>query len=188
VALATIVAFVTHALLARTASPAQTFVHRFPGGKSRWGARIGRQLDSFRAGLGVFRSLRDTIVTLVVSGLVWGCFVAAYHFTLVAFDLELGLRAPILLLGVVSIGVMLPSAPGYIGTMQWFFQQAVAPFGVSGSLALSASFFFWFAQYLPVTLIGLAYFVAENVNFRAVLDEGRAARSGQTPATEKVEP
>jgi uncharacterized protein (TIRG00374 family) len=188
IAVTTIVAFLVFTLLARTESPAETFVRRFPGGGSRWGARIARQLDFFRAGLGIFRSLPATIVTLVLSGLVWGCFVAAYHFTLIAFDLDLGIRAPILLLGVVSIGVMLPSAPGYIGTMQWFFQRAVAPFGVGGSLALSASFFFWFAQYLPVTLIGLVYFVIENVNFKAVLAEGRGARSDPAAAAGAISP
>lgn len=188
VALTTIFAFVALAVLARTESPAETFVRRFPGGGSKWGGRIARQLDYFRVGLGVFRNSVATAVTLVLSALVWGCFVAAYHFTLVAFDLHLGLRPPILLLGVVSIGVMLPSAPGYIGTMQWFFQKAVAPFGVGGSLALSASFFFWFAQYLPVTVIGLVYFVMENVNLKSVLAEGRATRARQGARPEGVEP
>ena len=109
---------------------------------------------------------------------------ATYHFSLVAFDLELGLRAPILLLGVVSIGVMLPSAPGYIGTMQFFFMMALRPFHVDENLALSASFFFWVAQYVPVTVIGLVYFARENVNFRSVLNEERPDQSsdGESPS------
>lgn len=188
---ATIAAFTLFTLLARTGRPAHSLLAKLPGGRSRWAGRIATQLDFFRAGLGVFRSASATIVTLLLSVVVWACFVAAYHFTLVAFDLHLGLRAPILLLGVVSIGVMLPSAPGYIGTMQWFFQKAVEPFGVDGSLALSASFFFWFAQYLPVTVVGLIYFLADNVNFKSVLAEGKRTRATAKEATapaERVEP
>lgn len=146
-------------------------VARLPGGSSRIGQKVAVTLDKFQDGFGIFRDARTVTLTLLLSVLVWGGFVVAYHYSLVAFGLDLSLRAPLFLLGVVSIGVMLPSAPGYIGTMQYFFAFAVEPFGVDRAVALSASWFFWFAQYVPVTLLGLGYFAHENVTLRGVMDD-----------------
>jgi len=148
-----------------------TVVTRFPGGRSRIGRKVAETLDKFQDGFGIFRDAPTVVLTLLLSVLVWGGFVVAYHYSLVAFGLDLSLRAPLFLLGVVSIGVMLPSAPGYIGTMQYFFAFAVEPFGVDRAVALSASWFFWFAQYVPVTLLGLGYFAHENVTLRGVMND-----------------
>ncbi len=177
---ATGVVLVVFGALAHSRTRLGRRMQRLPGGRTRLGLRFGHFLDSFQEGLGVLRSARQVVYTLLLSGLVWGSFVIVYHYSLAAFDLALPLRAPLLLLGIVSIGVMLPSAPGYIGTMQGFYKLALVPFAVNPAVALSASWFFWLAQYLPVTVIGLFYFVRENLNLKAVLNEGtdRAEDSG----------
>jgi uncharacterized protein (TIRG00374 family) len=130
---------------------------------SGFGLRALSFLDRFQEGLAVFRDLRSTLWVLVLSVVVWGAFVGTHYLALRAFELDFGIRAPIFLLGIVSIGVMLPSAPGYVGTMQLFYKLALVPFAVEDSIALSASVFFWVVQYIPVTLIGLFYFVKMNL-------------------------
>ncbi len=158
------------AVVARRTESTGSVVRVLPGGTSRWGDRVARLLDSFRNGLEILRSPRVTVFCLLESVGVWICYMAAYHWSLEAFALDLPLGAPLLLVGVVSIGVMLPSAPGYLGTMQYFFTLAVEPFGVDEKVAVSASWFYWFGQYAPVTLLGLVYFLRENVSFRSALD------------------
>jgi uncharacterized protein (TIRG00374 family) len=175
----TLVTLIAATLLVRSSRGPGAWIEAAPGGKTRLGRRAARMMNAFQGGLGVLRDPKRTLGCLVLSAVVWGFFVLTYHFSLEAFRLGLSLDAPFLLLGVVSIGVMLPSAPGYIGTMQLFFTLALEPFGVDKTLALSASWFFWFAQYTPVTAIGLAYFARENMTLRSALatkgDEERAS-------------
>jgi hypothetical protein len=164
-----------------------TALTRLPGGRTRIGQRIASTVDKFQEGFGIFRDGPTVALCLLTSVAVWGGFVVAYHYSLVAFGLDLGIRAPLLLLGVVSIGVMLPSAPGYIGTMQYFFAFVVEPFGVDRAVALSASWFFWFAQYVPVTFVGLAYVAHENVTLRGVMRERVTEIEPEAPVSVKRE-
>jgi hypothetical protein len=71
-------------------------------------------------------------------------------------------------LGIVSLAVMLPSSPGFIGT---FHAACVASFlvlnlnqGVSRpfSIVLHAS------QYIPITLLGLYYLRKEHLSLRTI--------------------
>ena len=170
----TVVVFIVFAILSRRHVSFDRLVQKLPGGRSRVGARVGRFLNAFQEGLGILRSSRQVILAFLLSGVIWGSFVLVYYLSLVAFGLELPLRAPLLLLGIVSIGVMLPSAPGYIGTMQAFYTLALVPFAVNSAVGLSSSWFFWIAQYLPVTLIGVLYFFRENLNLKTFMDEKKS--------------
>jgi len=182
----TLATLLAAAFLVRTNRGPGVWLARLPGSQTQIGRRLIRMVNAFQDGLAILRDPRRTIECLVLSGVVWAFFVLTYHLSLQALGLSLPIDASFLLLGVVSIGVMLPSAPGYIGTMQLFFTLALEPFSVDKTLALSASWFFWFAQYTPVTAIGLVYFAKENMTLRAALAgkgeyEKPAQGAGGTP-------
>jgi uncharacterized protein (TIRG00374 family) len=163
-------------------------IKSLPGGGSRVGQRVASLFESFRLGLLVLRSWPRVLLIVLLSGLVWVIFVFAYQLSFAAFDLHLSFRAPLFALGVVAIGIMLPSAPGYLGTMQYFFTFALATFGVEKSVAVSASWFFWAVQYFPVTVIGLAYFAKENLSLRQVFDTNTTPSPGTDVSSEAQTP
>ena len=74
-----------------------------------------------------------------------------------SFSTELPYIASFTLLVVTGIGVMIPSAPGYIGTFQLFSVLALGLFSISKVEALSMSIFLHFSEYLIVTTLGLIY-------------------------------
>ena len=122
-----------------------------------------RLLDSFHAGLDVLSDGRALLLTAAWSLVIWlvnaAGVVAMFH----AFGLDLPLYASFLLLGTIAVALVLPSAPGYIGPFQVGTVEGLALVGVARDTALSLSIVYHLANYIPITLVGLAYLSALNL-------------------------
>ena len=83
---------------------------------------------------------------------VWAIEWAAYFFVASAFSLGLTTvqlaAACAFLLVVVNLGIMLPAAPGYVGTFQLFAVSALAVWGVPREPALAVAIVAHLAQYV----------------------------------------
>jgi uncharacterized protein (TIRG00374 family) len=135
-----------------------------------------RLLDSFRTGLDVLSDARALVSTALLSLVIWLVNAAGVEATFRAFSLELPLYASFLVLGTIAVALVLPSAPGYIGPLQVGAVQGLALVGVPRETALSLSIVYHLLNYIPITIVGLAYLSALNLT----LGELRAA-SGKTP-------
>jgi uncharacterized membrane protein YbhN (UPF0104 family) len=82
---------------------------------------------------------------------------AIFYLTVLALGLELPAYASLVVLVFTSIGVLLPSGPGYIGTFQYFTILALTIFSVPKEQALSYAVVAHASQWAPVTLLGLVY-------------------------------
>ena len=71
-----------------------------------------------------------------------------------AFSLDLPIYASFLLLGVIAVALVPPSAPGYIGPFQAGTVQGLALLGVSQETALSLSIVYHLCNYIPITIVG----------------------------------
>lgn len=123
------------------------------------GGRIEELLNSFIRGL---RALRSPLALARIAGLsllVWLAEGGTYAFVMLAFRLDLArsewLAAAAFLLVFVNLGIMIPSAPGYIGTYQFFAALALGAFGVPAALAIGLSFVAHALQYSFITGVGL---------------------------------
>jgi len=130
-----------------------------------------RLLESFRAGLDVLSDVRALLLTTFLSVVIWVVNAAGVEAMFRAFALDLPPYASFLLLGVIAVALVLPSAPGYIGPFQAGTVQGLALMGVARDTALSLSIVYHLANYIPITLVGLAYLSALNLT----LGELRAA-------------
>jgi uncharacterized protein (TIRG00374 family) len=133
---------------------------RLPDRVGRSGRRL---LDSFRAGLDVLGDARALLLTALMSILIWVVNAAGVEAMFRAFSLELPLYASFLLLGVIAVALVLPSAPGYVGPFQVGTVQGLALVGVTRDTALSLSIVYHLANYIPITIVGLAYLSALNL-------------------------
>ena len=133
------------------------------------GGAILRASKSFISGLHSLRSGSDLLVVAITSLLVWLLEATSYLLMCQAFGIRMtplaqGLSATFLLV-VVNLGIMLPSAPGYVGTFQFFAVMALGAFGVPKETALAVAIASHLMQYLLVTAIGLFFFARENLAF-----------------------
>jgi uncharacterized membrane protein YbhN (UPF0104 family) len=64
----------------------------------------------------------------------------------------------------INLGIMVPSAPGYLGTQEFFGTSALGVFGVSPQSALALVLVSHAVQYVLVTSLGLLFFAREHLS------------------------
>ncbi len=132
---------------------------------------VARLLDSFALGLDVLGDARALGVTAALSLAIWLVNVASVWAMFAAFSLDLPVYAAFLVLALVAMALVLPSAPGYVGTFQVGTVAALALFAVPEATALSLSLVYHALNYVPITAAGLVYLASMNLT----LGELRAA-------------
>jgi uncharacterized protein (TIRG00374 family) len=125
----------------------------------------------FISGLKVFRDASSLIWILSWSILIWVVTGISNYFIFLAFGLHPPIQASFILLVIVCLGVMLPAAPGFVGTFQFFSIFALARFGYDKSVALPFSIVLHACQYFPVTLLGLYYLRKEHLSLKTLEKE-----------------
>lgn len=133
-------------------------------------------LDSFCLGLDALGDWRALLAIAGLSLAIWTVNALGLQATFVAFSLDLPLHAGFLVLAIIAGLLVLPSAPGYVGTFQWATTIGMALFLVPEATAFSLSILYHAINYVPITLAGLAYLGAFNLT----LGELRAA--GEKPS------
>lgn len=142
------------------------------------GARVTHVLEHFLEGLGLFRDLRRLAIVFALSFTMFLCFAFALGVSLWSLGIMLPWYAGLVMLVITSIGIMVPAAPGYIGTLNIACTAGLALFGVGKSQSVPFSWFYFFSQWLPITAVGLVYLNREGLSLRSlgeVPTEGEAA-------------
>jgi hypothetical protein len=99
---------------------------------------------------------------------VWLCPAAAAWTALRAAGLHLPALAGWVVLAFVGLGVSIPSAPGYFGVFHFAAVMAVGIFAVPETTALGFAIAFHASQFIPVTVVGWAYLVREQMTLGEV--------------------
>jgi len=129
---------------------------------------VNKLLGSFLEGFAVFKKSEHFWAITWQSVAIWLLYAAINYVVLEAFALNdhLPIGASFVILVIVNISIMLPAAPGYVGTFHLACQQAVTLFGVSNSAALSFALVLHIANFIPMTLVGFIYFYREQLSLR----------------------
>jgi uncharacterized protein (TIRG00374 family) len=159
--------FLLHRLGDRAVS---AFARILPGRIRQRGTQV---LTSFQEGLGVLREGRQMLWAAGYSLLMWGLIVVVVQCCFWAVDIRvegepIDPSAAVVVLVVMALGIMVPSGPGFVGTLQFFAVQALDVFHVDRETALSFSIVYHATQWFPVTLVGLFYLIRENLTLRDV--------------------
>jgi glycosyltransferase 2 family protein len=153
----------------------------------RLAASIRRASRAFIAGLQALKSPRSLALVVVLSVSVWALEATSYFLMMSAFNIQLPpqqhVLAALLLLVTVNLGIMVPSAPGYVGTFQFFAVAALSMFNVGREAALAVGISSHLMQYVLVTGIGLALFARENISLARLGQESSADDGPDEEAT-----
>jgi hypothetical protein len=133
-------------------------------------------LVKFTSGLKVLSDVRAMFIIAGQSALLWVVMAINNYFIFLAFDLQLPLDASFLVLAVVSVGIMLPTGPGFIGLYQ---QLTVLSLGLYIDLkqphltaaAQGVAIVMWATQYLVITGAGLYHLRKEHLSLKQVDEE-----------------
>ncbi len=132
---------------------------------------VKKLLKSFIEGLEILPDIKKVLVVALLSGVIWmlGCFSA--YLLLAAFDFELPLIASFTVLALIALGVMLPAAPGFVGTFHYACILALSLFGVSKANALSFAIVLHFLHLMPVVIIGLIFLPFFNLSLSGFIEK-----------------
>jgi len=123
---------------------------------------------SFVEGLRIFRRSGSMITSIVLSPVVWLPNVATIYCLLIGTGIHLPVQVSFLLLVALCVGVMVPSAPGFVGNVQFVCVGVLKLFGVSTSAALTFSLIYNACVFVPVLLTGIVCLFAEGLSFREI--------------------
>lgn len=161
-------------LLARDRGRLAARIMRIP----RLGAMLTRWLSLFSVGLQSLRPGPHLAPLLGWTALIWLLNVGAVWAALRSVSLALPASASLTVLAFTGIAVSLPSAPGYVGTLQFFVVQALAIYAVTGAEAVSFSLLYHAAGFIPLTLLGWACLLAQGVSLGEVAQEAQSQAQG----------
>jgi len=130
-------------------------------------AKARTAVERFIDGILPLRTPFDYVTVILLSLLMWACYGLTFFLTLQAFDFvdayNLPWSASLILLVITTIGVVVPSSPGYVGTYHYLCQVSLAMFGVPASPALSFAAAIHAVSFLPVLIAGLVFSYYEGV-------------------------
>lgn len=109
----------------------------------------------FSDGLGALRSRTMVLTVLGVTFLTRLVGMLTIQCWLWAFGLSLPVYAPLIVLLLISVGTMIPSSPGFVGTFHVACAYALELMGVEPSIAASVAIAGHFTATVPWTVIGL---------------------------------
>jgi uncharacterized membrane protein YbhN (UPF0104 family) len=121
----------------------------------RLGGWLKGTVHSFIVGLGVYRDWRLLGASLLMSVAVWLAIVGAMYYAFRMCGLFLPVVAPVVVMVILAFGLMIPSAPGFVGTFQWFTVAGLSLFTVEESRAFGFSIVFHATQFFTITAFGL---------------------------------
>lgn len=141
-------------------------------------ARGACYLAQFQRGLAFLREPRLAGEALILSLGRWLLAVALVWLSVKAYGEDIPVALAMVVVGVTAFAVSLPSAPGFVGPIQAAFVLTLTPAGLPQEKALAASIFFLAGHWLPVTAVGLAYFVGHHHGYRQIQREAQALADG----------
>lgn len=139
-------------------------------------------LKSLVDGLLVLKKPEYYLSTAISSVAIWLCYIATLYILFFAFNLDSEVfnndlkkiaLASITVLVMSGISVSVPSSPGYVGTFHYLVMQGLIIYQVPSSQAFSFAVILHLFSIIPPAVIGMYYFIKQNISFKDALAEER---------------
>jgi len=144
----------------------------------------------FITGLSSLRSPIETLKVLLLSIAIWTCETGLYWGVMRALGMDLSFMTLMLLNGVVNLVLLVPAAPGGLGTFDAACKAMLILFGIGAEQALGYTLLLRAALWVPITVLGALFFLREGFTLSTDVgslkeryaDENKPAAGGETPA------
>ncbi|MDY6847439.1 MAG: lysylphosphatidylglycerol synthase transmembrane domain-containing protein, partial [Chloroflexota bacterium] len=172
-------------LVAMFPEPASKLIHSLINRiiPERWRAPLINIADRFLEGLMSLRSPADALMIFLTSILIWILETGLYWSVNQAMGLNLNFGQLMLLNGVVNLVLLIPAAPGGLGTFDAAGRAILEAFGIASEPALGYTLVLRIALWVPITLLGTIYFFREGLKWTMDADEMESQAKDLPPKT-----
>lgn len=130
--------------------------------------RIINAAGSFVDGVKLSGGVGNLLLILLISTLIWISATLPIQLILLGFGIKLPLVASFFIMVLLVFAVMVPAAPGYIGTYHLACYTGLAAFGLPDTEAVSIALLIHAVGFFPVILAGLYYSWSDRLSFAAI--------------------
>jgi uncharacterized protein (TIRG00374 family) len=123
----------------------------------RFAHRAGPLATQFLQGMKGITHSRGLLPISLLSIACWVVHGMYFFLMFTALDLELSFAAALILQMVIGLGVIVPAAPGYVGTFEYFTVLGLALFGIGQGAAFAYALLAHICQFVPVSVVGLFF-------------------------------
>jgi uncharacterized protein (TIRG00374 family) len=107
---------------------------------------------------------RPVILTVAIYSVAAWCMEAiAFRFVVSAFSIELAVGELCLVFGAAALSTLLPSAPGYVGSLQVAFVLAFSAIGIAPVFAVVSSTAVQIVLLGSMTIVGLTVLISDHL-------------------------
>ncbi|MEO1334178.1 MAG: lysylphosphatidylglycerol synthase transmembrane domain-containing protein [Myxococcota bacterium] len=138
--------------------------------------RVEGLVARLSAGLHSLRSPSQTATVIALSILIWTIETSVYVLAGYAFGLDIGFMGMVLVMAVLTLGLSVPSAPGFVGVFEGLIITAVGLYGITGDRAFAIALTVHLIHFIPGTLLGLIF------AWRSGLQLTELSAAGESPA------
>ena len=173
-------------LIAVFPKPAQKLIHgiiqKIVPEKGR--EALIRIADQFLDGLMSLRSPTQALLIFFSSILIWLLETGLYWSVDQALGLGLTFGQLLLLNGVVNLVLLIPAAPGGLGTFDAAGRTMLETYGIAAEPALGYTLVLRIALWAPITVVGAIYFVREGLKWTTDVGQMEAQADLKTSTEE----
>ncbi|MBP7653879.1 flippase-like domain-containing protein [Candidatus Dependentiae bacterium] len=129
---------------------------------------LSQFLNSFIIGLNSLSNFKSILFSLLYSVILWLLIGTMNYIFLLSFGIECRFYIAFIILGFMILGVMIPAAPGFIGTYHWVIMLAFKFYlpEVDPNVAASYAWAAWSIGTVFALAIGFYYFKRENLDLK----------------------
>jgi len=149
----------------RTLSLVQSVLKPFP---ARIAESVIPLLGSFIGGIRLSSHGRHSAAILLTSVLIWVFAVLPVDMTLRSFGIDLPITASMFIMVLLVFAVMVPAAPGFIGTYHYACVMGLSVFGISEATSLSIALIIHGTGFFPVIIAGLYHLWSNKISLRDI--------------------
>ncbi len=132
----------------------------------RFSKAISRMLSSFADGLEFLNGPRRIALIVFYSVLIWALGIATVPMATMAFGIDLPVEACMLVMVMIVFGVMIPSAPGFVGTYHAACLYAFLFYNIPKEKALSIAIVMHAGFFFPTIVLGLAILASQKMSLK----------------------
>ncbi len=140
----------------------------------RFRSRITEAGWNFSLGIVLLDGATGWIAAALYSCAVWGLALAQIQLVSLSLGLSLPPGSTFLVLALTSLGVMIPSSPGFFGTFHVAAQLGFMIHGFTPEEGLSAGILLHASFFLPTVAAGTAAFLSTHIPWKRLVPEEEA--------------
>lgn len=129
-------------------------------------ARLSNISSSFLTGLNIIHNKRYLLISIIYSLIFWGIGILGTYFVLLSSNNTIPVDLPIILISALVVGVMIPSAPGFIGTYHYVVILILGLYGWEKASSASMGVILHGIQFIVPIIIGLFLVILLGYSFK----------------------